>query len=261
MRLFQVDAFTSRLFAGNPAGVVPLESWIDEGLMQSIASENNLSETAFVAPTPSGPGDFHIRWFTPRSEIDLCGHATLASAHVLFRHLSFAGARVAFTSASGLLAVAHEESRLVLDFPSRPAKPVEITGELVAALGGFRPMEAYKARDVMAVFESKKDVLALRPNMELVAALCPTGLIVTAPGAGHDFVSRFFAPAKGVPEDPVTGSAHCTLVPYWAQRLGKHTLRAHQVSSRGGELFCRLDGDRVHMGGSCVTYMEGRIFA
>jgi len=258
MRIFHVDAFTNRLFSGNPAAVVPLQEWISEQTMQAIAAENNVSETAFFAPEKDSDCEFRIRWFTPACEVDLCGHATLASAHVLTRHLEYAGEMIRFDSASGPLAVGREGDRLVLDFPSRPAEPIEVQDELVRALG-IRPAEAYKARDILAVYESKKDVLALQPDMDRLARIAPFGAIVTAPAVGRDFVCRFFAPAKGVPEDPVTGSAHCTLVPYWAKRLKKTSMVSHQISKRGGEVFCRLEGDRVHLGGSCVTYSEGRL--
>ncbi len=258
MRIFHVDAFTNRLFSGNPAAVVPLQEWISEQTMQDIAAENNLSETAFFAPEKDSDCDFRIRWFTPKCEVDLCGHATLAAAHVLTRHLDHTGDVIRFESASGPLAVRREGERLVLDFPSRPGEPTEVTDEMARALG-IRPTEAYKSRDIMAVYESKKDVLALQPDMDRLARVAPFGAIVTAPAVGRDFVCRFFAPAKGVDEDPVTGSAHCTLVPYWAKRLKKNSMVSHQISKRGGELFCRLDGNRVHIGGTCVTYGEGRL--
>ncbi|MBK7404514.1 MAG: PhzF family phenazine biosynthesis protein [Phycisphaerales bacterium] len=258
MRIFHVDAFTNRLFSGNPACVVPLQEWISEHAMQAIAAENNVSETAFFAPEIDTEGEFRIRWFTPTCEVDLCGHATLATAHVLIHHLKHHADQIRFESASGVLRVNREGDRLVLDFPSRPGEPAEITDELVRALG-IRPSEAYRARDVMCVYQSKKDILALQPDMDRLARVAPFGLIATAPAVGHDFVCRFFAPAKGVDEDPVTGSAHCTLIPYWANRLKKHTLVSHQISKRAGELFCRLDGDRVHIGGACVTYSEGSL--
>lgn len=258
MRMFHVDAFTNRLFSGNPAAVVPLDSWVSEESMQEIASENNLSETAFFCAETEGDADFAIRWFTPTIEVDLCGHATLAAAHVLKQHLDFGGGPIRFESKSGELRVNEEEDRLVLDFPSRPGEPAEVTDELVRALG-IRPTELYRSRDLLAVYESKKDVLALQPDMDRLARVAPFGAIATAPAVGRDFVCRFFAPAKGVSEDPVTGSAHCTLVPFWAKRLKKTTLISHQVSKRGGEIFCRLDGDRVHLGGTCVTYSDGTI--
>lgn len=258
MQIFHIDAFTNRHFAGNPAAVVPLQSWLSEDAMQQIAAENNLSETAFISREVEGEADYAIRWFTPVCEVDLCGHATLAAAHVLKRHLEFGPGTITFECQSGTIRVAEEAGRLVLDFPSRPGEPAEITDELVRALG-IRPAEVYQARDIMAVYESKKDVLALQPDMERLARVAPFGAIVTAPAIQRDFVCRYFAPAEGINEDPVTGSAHCTLLPYWANRLKKHTMISHQVSKRGGELFCRLDGDRVHLGGECVTYSVGTI--
>ncbi len=256
--LFQVDAFTGQTFRGNPAAVVLLDSWIGDDVMQAIARENNLSETAFVGPATVPGADFAIRWFTPTTEVDLCGHATLAAAHVLLNHRGHKGDRVVFESRSGLLPVSRENGAIALDFPAWNPDPVEITPDLVEALGA-RPSECYRSRDLLAVFESKKDVLGLRPDFKRIAALNGHGVIVTAPGAGHDFVSRFFAPSLGVDEDPVTGSAHCTLTPYWSKRLGKRSLTAHQVSKRGGELRCTMNGDRVHLAGRAVTYLEGTI--
>lgn len=258
MRIFHVDAFTNRLFSGNPACVVPLQEWISEQAMQAIAAENNVSETAFFAPEIDTDGEFRIRWFTPTCEVDLCGHATLATAHVLKHHMKHHADTIRFECASGVVSVRSEGERLVLDFPSRAGEPIEVEDELVRALG-IRPTEVSKARDLMCVYESKKDVLAVQPDMERLARVAPFGVIITAPAVAHDFVCRFFAPAKGVDEDPVTGSAHCTLIPYWAKRLKKTSMVSHQISRRGGELFCRLDGQRVHIGGTCVTYSEGTL--
>jgi predicted PhzF superfamily epimerase YddE/YHI9 len=258
LRFFQVDAFTSRLFAGNPAGVVPLDAWLPDETLQNIAMENNLAETAFIVPEAAVQSDFHLRWFTPAVEMDLCGHATLATAHVLKTELGFASDRIRFRSKSGGLTVSTEGDRLVLDFPSRSGVPIDVFPELTAALGA-RPTSAIRSRDLMAVYETADQVRALMPDMVRVAALDAFAVIVTAPGADCDFVSRFFAPSAGVPEDPVTGSAHCTLIPYWAQRLGKREMLARQISARGGELHCRAAGDRVHIGGRSVTYLEGII--
>jgi PhzF family phenazine biosynthesis protein len=253
--IYQVDAFASRLFGGNPAAVVPLESWLPDDVLAAIAAENNLSETAFVLPQ-ADPAP--LRWFTPAVEVDLCGHATLATAHVLFRHLLPGRDRLAFATRSGTLTVKREGELLSMDFPARPPREIEITDEFAAALGR-RPARAYRARDLMAVFDAQSDVRDLQPDFQRVAALDAFAVIVTAPGTGADFVSRFFAPAKGIPEDPVTGSAHCTLIPYWAGRLGREQLTAQQLSRRGGELYCRLRGERVDIAGRAVEYLRGEI--
>ena len=262
MRYFHVDAFTQTPFAGNPAGVCPLPSWLPAGLMQQIAAENNLAETAFLVPRTASEAEYDIRWFTPAVEIDLCGHATLASAHVLFTHLGFRGNEVTFHSQSGPLRVSREaDGRLTLDFPSRP--PQEMTSPPTGLADGLRatPLHVLAARDLLVVFNTEAEVLALRPDYARIAALEYVGVIATAPGTnGIDFVSRFFAPRVGVPEDPVTGSAHSTLIPYWAAKLGKTELRARQVSPRGGDLWCRLrEGDRVDIGGYAVTYAVGEL--
>jgi PhzF family phenazine biosynthesis protein len=255
--MFHVDAFASKLFTGNPAAVVLLDGpWPDDQVLQAIGNENNLAETAFVLPKGR---KLHIRWFTPEMEMDLCGHATLASAHVLWNHVGLDGDRLVFESRSGPLGVSRGENGLMaLDFPSRPGKPVPITNQLCDALGRA-PTELYRSRDLMAVFENRRDVYELKPDMAKLAALDAFAVIVTAPGSGHDFVSRFFAPGAGVPEDPVTGSAHCTLIPYWSDRLGKARLRAHQVSRRGGELWCEDRGTRVSIAGHAVTYFTTQI--
>ena len=253
--IYHVDAFTGRLFAGNPAAVVPLERWPDDATLQAIAAENNLSETAFLA---GGAGEYDIRWFTPTTEVDLCGHATLASAHVILTTLEPGRGEVAFRSKSGPLRVAREGDLFALDFPARPPAPTPVAAALVAALGR-RPREAGTARDLLAVFDSEEEVRSLRPDMTLLAGLESFAVCVTAPGREADFVSRFFAPREGVPEDPVTGSAHCTLVPYWSKRLGRSRLRALQVSARGGELLCEDRGERVRIAGRAVRYLEGTI--
>jgi predicted PhzF superfamily epimerase YddE/YHI9 len=255
LSLYQVDAFTSQVFRGNPAAVVPLERWLDDATLQRIAAENNLSETAYLVREPEG---FRIRWFTPKVEVALCGHATLASAWVLFSKLEPGRDSVTFASKSGPLVVTREGGRLVLDFPARPGIPWEAPPALVAALGAA-PRASLKAMDVLLVYDEETQVRALRPDFGALAELDTRGVIVTARGQDVDFVSRFFAPRVGVPEDPVTGSAHCTLVPYWAARLGKNTLHARQVSERGGELWCELRGDRVRIAGQAALYLTGTI--
>jgi len=253
--LYQVDAFTGRVFSGNPAAVCPLERWLDEATMQAIAAENNLAETAFFVRAGDG---YEIRWFTPNLEIDLCGHATLASAFVIFQHLDPMAPAVTFRSKSGPLAVTRNGDRLCLDFPARPPVSCERPPALEAALGRA-PREVLRARDYLAVFDREEEVRALAPKMEKIAALDALGLIAAAPGRDADFVSRFFAPRAGVPEDPVTGSAHCTLIPYWSARLGKKKLHALQISPRGGELWCEDRGERVSICGRAVQYLEGTI--
>lgn len=251
---FEVDAFASKPFAGNPAGVCPLKHWLADATMQNIAAENNLSETAFFVPRG---GDYELRWFTPTVEIDLCGHATLASAFVLFSELGWQGDAVQFHSKSGPLVVRRQNDVLTLDFPSRPPGPVTTPEGLIRGLGK-KPIEVLKARDYFAVFATAEEVRSLNPDFGLLGML-DEKVIVTAPGVDCDFVSRFFAPTAGVPEDPVTGSAHCTLIPYWSRRLGKTKLFARQVSKRGGELFCELAGERVLIGGKAVLYSRGQI--
>ncbi len=253
--LYQIDAFTDRLFAGNPAAVCPLENWPDEKLLQAIAAENNLSETAFLVPVEEG---YHLRWFTPRVEVDLCGHATLASAYVVFHYLKPSLDQVVFHTRSGPLVVRRRGEWLAMDFPARRPEPAEPAPGLIEALGST-PQAIYKSRDYMAVYQSEREVRRLNPDMAALARVEMFAIIVTAPGEQADFVSRFFAPACGVPEDPVTGSAHCTLAPYWAARLGKTRLRALQVSQRGGEILCQVQGPRVILRGKAVLYMEGVI--
>jgi PhzF family phenazine biosynthesis protein len=253
--IHQLDAFAGRLFAGNPAAVVLMDRWLPDDVLQAIAEENNLADTAFVQPHPEVSP---LRWFTPRLEMDLCGHATLATAHVLFRDHFPAASVLRFETRSGELTVAREDGRLVLDLPSRPGAPIEVSEALVAALGR-RPVEAYQSRDTMAVFASEDDVRALRPDAARVAVLDTHAVIATAPGATVDFVSRFFAPKAGADEDAATGSAHCTLTPYWAARLGRTVLDAAQLSARGGELRCELRGDRVRVAGRVVEYLRGEI--
>ncbi len=255
--LYWVDAFASKVFAGNPAAVVPLDRWPDDALMQRIAFENGLSETAFFVPV--APGRYHLRWFTPALEVDLCGHATLASAYVLFTQLGFAGGTVTFDSRSGPLTVTRRQNDLLeLDFPSRPAQPCAVSPALVQALGA-PPEHVAQARDTLCVFARAEDVLALRPDFPALARLDTFAVIATAPGRDCDFVSRFFVPRAGINEDSVTGSAHSTLTPYWAARLGKSKLHARQVSARGGELWCEQAGDRVRIAGHAVLYLRGEL--
>jgi len=252
---FHVDAFTSKLFAGNPAGICQLADWLPNETLQAIAAEHNLAETAFFVHR----GDFYeLRWFTPSVEVDLCGHATLASAHVLFEHFGLQHSAVRFQTRSGLLSVHRDGDFLTLDFPAWPPKPCPAPAELVEGLGAA-PTFVARSRDYFAVFESEAEVRSIRPNMASLERLDALGIIVTAQGDECDFVSRFFAPGAGVPEDPVTGSAHCTLTPYWAERLGKSSLVARQLSKRGGEIQCELHGDRVRLTGKAVTYMTGFI--
>jgi len=253
--LYQLDAFTNRLFGGNPAAVVLLEDWLSDGVLAAIAAENNLAETAFVIPRAEVSP---LRWFTPAVEVDLCGHATLAAADVLFRYRFTQRDRLVFGTKSGELAVTREGALLKMDFPARPGKPVAVTDALAAALGA-RPREAYLARDLLAIFGAESEIRSLRPDFARVAALDAFAVIVSAPGDSVDFVSRFFAPGAGVPEDPVTGSSHCTLAPYWAARLSKNRLIAKQLSARGGDLLCELRGERVVIAGQVVEYLRGEI--
>lgn len=251
---FQIDAFADRAFAGNPAAVVCLDAWLPDGVLQAIAVENNLSETAFLVREPAG---WRIRWFTTLAEIDLCGHATLASAWAVFHELEPGSDRIVFQSLSGPLTVARAGEDLMLDLPSRPGRPApELQVRLEQGLG-VRATGVYRARDAMVVLEDEAAVRALRPDLAALEGLPTLGVIVTAPGHSHDFVSRCFFPGDAVPEDPVTGSAHCTLVPYWADRLQRPCLRAFQASARGGELVCELAGDRVRLGGRAVKVIEG----
>lgn len=253
--IFQVDAFTTRRFAGNPAAVMPMDSFLADETLQAIAAENNLAETAFLVRNGDG---YHLRWFTPTTEVPLCGHATLASAAVVMERLEPARRQVVFHSASGPLSVRRAKVGYVMDFPARLSEPVSPPPDLIAALG-LVPTEVFASDfNYMAVLESAQAVREVAPDMAALVRLDRPGVIVTAKGEGsYDFVSRYFAPAKGIPEDPVTGSAHCMLAPYWATRLGKTVFRAFQASPRGGEVICRLVGDRVELEGTCVFYLEG----
>ncbi len=256
--IYQADAFTSRLFGGNPAAVCPLTGWLPDDVMQKIALENNLAETAFFVKTADG---YHLRWFTPELEIDLCGHATLAASHVIFTELGYGDDAIRFTTQqAGTLVVTRSDDRYTLDFPSRPPYDTEIPAGLIEALGGRQPLHTLRSRDYFLVYEQEDDILNIRPDHAYLSKIDAIGVIVTAPGNDADFVSRFFAPAASVPEDPVTGSAHCNLIPYWAERLGKSELHAYQLSARKGELWCELKGDRVLMSGHAVTYLKGEIY-
>ena len=257
LTIYQVDAFTKEVFKGNPAAICPLEEWLDADLMQKIALENNLSETAYFVKKDDV---YEIRWFTPTYEIDLCGHATLASAYIIFEVLKLEENLVKFYShKSGELSVAKKGEVLILDFPSRPVSFVEPPNGLIEAIGK-EPKEVLKARDYFLVYENEQEILDIAPNFSKLLEIDAHGFIVTAKGDSADFVSRFFAPEVGVFEDPVTGSAHCNLIPFWAERLGKNELFARQVSARGGELFCELKGDRVKIGGNAVLYLKGEIY-
>ena len=264
IQIFQVDAFTGRLFGGNPAAVCPLEEWLDDGLLQNIAMENNLSETAFFVPQGDG---FRLRWFTPATEVSLCGHATLAAAHVLWNHLGSSAQELRFDTRSGPVSVLRQDGRMALDFPALPAAPFEAPSALLDGLG-LPPREVLRAREspdsfnFLAVYASEEDVRSLRPDYRQLATLQHHGVIVSSRGSDEskiDFVSRYFCPAFGIDEDPVTGSIHCSLTPYWAEQLGKTRLEARQVSPRGGELSCQLRGNRVRIAGQAVTFLEGVI--
>ncbi|RDD61484.1 PhzF family phenazine biosynthesis protein [Ferruginivarius sediminum] len=259
IRFFQVDAFAERLFSGNPAGVCPLDEWLPDQTMQAIAAENNLAETAFFVPSRDADADYDLRWFTPTVEMDLCGHATLATAYVLAEQFGDDKPVIRFSSMSGPLAVAREGERFVLDFPAAPPRRVAEPQSYADALGAA-PADVWRGGDfALAVYADQTAVADLRPDLEKVAALPDGAVVATAEGEAHDFVSRCFVPKAGIPEDPVTGSAHCALIPYWAARLGKAEMTARQISARGGELHCRLDENRVKIGGRCALYLEGRL--
>jgi PhzF family phenazine biosynthesis protein len=255
--MYQVDAFAGQVFSGNPAAICPLETWLSDAQMQAIAAENNLSETAFFVHNGAG---YKLRWFTPLVEVELCGHATLASASVILNDLTPGERSVSFDTKSGVLTVTREGDLYSLDFPSRPPEACDnVYPSLIAALGG-KPETVLAARDYLVVYGSEDELRALRPDMSALMKVDRFAVIATAPGREADFVSRFFAPAKGVPEDPVTGSAHCTLIPYWSKRLGKQKLHAYQVSPRGGELWCQDRGARVTISGKAARFFEGAIF-
>jgi len=254
--IYQADAFAAGLFKGNPAAVVPLREWLSDELMQQIAMENNLSETAFFIPEGN---HFHIRWFTPKAEVKLCGHATLATAHVLFEEMGYQGEWIEFESLSGILTVKKVTGKIQLDFPADFAREVESI-ETFAEAFGANPIQTLKGRtDYLLLFDSEATIKNFQPNIQLLLSTNARGIMVTAKGNEVDFVSRFFAPSVGVNEDPVTGSAHTTLIPFWANKLGKTELTALQLSDRGGQLWCTLSGDRVFIAGKAVTYLRGEI--
>lgn len=255
LAVYQIDAFANQVFAGNPAVVIPLTQWLSDKQMQSIAEENNLSETAFYVPNNEG---FHIRWFTPASEVKLCGHATLATAFVLFNILAYKGDSITFDSLSGPLYVYRKESLLTLDFPAQVPDRCEAPTDLIKGLGK-RPLECLCSKDHIAIFEREEEITNIVPNFDHLKRLNLQGVIISAPGREYDFVARFFAPKYGILEDPVTGSAYTQLTPYWADKLNKTQLKAKQVSARGGELFCEHKGDRTLISGAAVKYLEGEI--
>lgn len=257
VKIYQIDAFTDKVFSGNPAAVCVLDRFLNDELMQRIAGENNLSETAFVVPKGE---DFEIRWFTPSTEVDLCGHATLASAYVLYQFYDYPSERITFHSvASGILTVAKEDDFLTLNFPTDICQQIDIPSALIDAFGR-KPLEAYKGKtDYLLIFSSQDDIESIQPNFDLIKTVGGRGVIATAQGTEADFVSRFFAPQAGVNEDPVTGSAHTTLIPIWAKKLNKTKLTAKQLSDRQGELICTYLGDRVEISGKSVTYLVGEI--
>ena len=255
---YQVDAFSRKIFGGNPAAVCLLESWLDDTLLQSIAAENNLSETAFLVH--KSKGEYDLRWFTPTVEIDLCGHATLASAFVIFSFIDNSLPSVVFQTQSGLLSVTQSGELLSMDFPARKPEPTEKSPIISQALGA-EPLDVLKSRDLLVVFKDESTVRGMNPDFDKLKEIRDAfAVLVTARGERSDFVSRFFAPNAGIPEDPVTGSAHCTLIPYWADRLNKNHLHAFQLSKRGGELFCENAGDRVKISGNAVLYSKGELY-
>jgi PhzF family phenazine biosynthesis protein len=257
LSIYQADAFADELFRGNPAAVIPLTEWLPASLMQKIALENNLSETAFFIP---GNACYHLRWFTPTTEVSLCGHATLATAHILFKHLGFDGDVIYFQTQSGILPVSREGDLLYLNFPASKLTSFPTPQGLTKALG-LRPLEVQvSGKNLMAVYKNESEVRNINPDFQLLTKLAYKGIIVTAAGHQADFVSRFFAPLMGINEDPATGSAHTLLIPYWSHFLGKSVLLSHQVSQRGGFIHCEMLDDRVRIGGKAVTYMQGTLF-
>jgi PhzF family phenazine biosynthesis protein len=254
--IYQVDAFAENVFSGNPAAIVPLKAWLPDETMQKIALENNLSETAFFISAEDG---FHIRWFTPAAEVDLCGHATLATAHVLFNHLNYLEKEIEFESRSGILRVKKEGEWLILNFPASFVNEIKMPTKVREAFS-ITPQKCFRGKDdLMLIYQKEEDILNLKPNFQKIAESDARGIIVTSKSVEFDFVSRFFAPAVGVNEDPVTGSAHTMLIPYWAEQLGKTELTAKQISARGGILHCKHLGERVEIGGKAVTYLVGEI--
>jgi len=257
IKIYQIDAFTDKQFSGNPAIVCLLDKWPDKEILQRIAAENYVPETAFVVKVGKG---YQLKWFTPVTEIDLCGHATLAAAFVIFQYLLSGITVIEFETLSGILSVSKEKALYTLEFPSRKAAITAPIANLELALG-IPPDEVYLSRDILAIYKTETLIRSIQPNFEVMRNISAgMGIIVSAPGDTVDFVSRFFAPKVGILEDPVTGSAHCTLVPYWSERLKKSTLHARQISSRGGELFCEDDGSIVKISGSAVLYSKGTIY-
>lgn len=256
--LYQVDAFTRQLFGGNPAALVPMESWPDDALMQAIAAENNLAETAFFVPVADDEADYRLRWFTPTVEVDLCGHATLATAWLLFHQLAFPHSRVRFITRSGVLSAQRSDAGVTIDLPARPASAIACPPALAGGLG-VTPQAVYSGANLIAVFDNEAQISAIRPDFPTLASLHPQGVIVTAPGDSIEVVSRFFGPSFGINEDPVTGSAHADLAPYWCQRLGCEAFEARQLSARQGELSVRLVDNRVLLTGQATLYMQGQI--
>ncbi len=254
--IYQIDAFAEKIFQGNPAAVCPLKEWLPDEIMQSIAEENNLSETAFFVPTEKG---FHIRWFTPVTEVDLCGHATLAAAYVLFDCLGYPQETIVFESRSGLLNVIKKEEWLVMDFPIRSPVLCDTPKEIEKAFD-IKPIECLKADDYIVVFEHENDVLTADPDAECLKKLDLRGVVITSKSSQYDFIARFFAPKYGIIEDPITGSAYTQLAPYWSKKSGQSKFRVKQVSRRGGELRCEIVGDRIHIYGKAIKYLQGEIF-
>ena len=255
IKLYHIDAFADQVFSGNPAAVCPLEEWLPKSTMQQIAAENNLSETAFFV---NQHGNFDLKWFTPETEVDLCGHATLASAHVIFNHLGNTNEKIEFTSNSGMLSVSRNGDRLTLNFPVQSFELMK-TPEILAEALGANILETYKSSDLLVLLESEEDVLNLSPDFVKLKTLEARGIIVTAKGTDVDFVSRFFAPQSGINEDPVTGSTHTILTPFWESKTGKKEFSARQVSKRGGNLHCRIAGNRIEISGKAFTYLTGEI--
>ncbi len=267
--IYQVDAFAGNVFAGNPAAIVPLERWLPDDVLQSIAAENNLAETAYFVRLDNSDTDYELRWFTPTAEVDLCGHATLASAFVISSFMDTVAHEITFATRSGVL-TAHKQSKskFMIDLPALPSQPAGDAATLIDALAdvlGPTAVEIHRGTYLLAIYESESDIRDVQYDSRLERVLSQAdawGLIISAPaepGAHFDFVSRFFAPEKGIPEDPVTGSAHCQLMPYWTQCLGRDELTGRQLSGRGGTVRCRLEGKRVYLSGDCVLYLEGAI--
>lgn len=256
LEIYQIDAFARNVFEGNPAAVVPLTEWLSDSIMQHIAMENNLSETAFLIPNGK---KWHIRWFTPSTEVDMCGHATLASAYVLFECMNYTDAEVVFTSRSGDLCVRKEGEMYVMDFPIQPIESCELPIDIAEAFSES-PIACYRSMDYLLVFENESDIINAVPKFEKLNNIDTRGVIITAKSHEYDFVCRFFAPRVGVDEDPVTGSAFTQLIPYWNFVSGKETFKAKQLSRRGGEIICTLHGNRVEIAGCAVKFLEGKIY-